>query len=560
MHLRLTLSALSAFAMITAAASAQPLRALAARPHPFAIITAQASAQPAAPAAEPTRVYLANDDHTDFMWTADADTYHRVFVEMFDFHLKLADETAANPSPYRARFNADGSLWLAAYEQRKSPAEFARLIARIKDGTISVPLNTLVSCFGGQPVEAVLRGLYYAGRIERAHDLRFPLAIAMENQTLPLGLASLFAGSGARYSWRGVCACASRLTKPVLGERTREVYWYTGPDGRKLLLKWYSFGAHNIGGYVEAGEPLDALRYIAADAGFLRRHVDPVTWQPYRVFGLFGFGGDDLARKTGVTPPPEVPGVPGLHKVVSGPYCEHFHVIAQRESTRERQVVVSNQLDYFADFERTHGATLPTKTVTYGNEWDLYSASMSETSARAKRAVEKLRTAELLATLVSLKFPDFMRRHAAARDRAFTDIGLFWEHNWTADGPVSRPQRAAWQDQLVAAQTVTAQTVPVSTGEPSVPPRSEVERKTDGATAAIVLNPFIVATEQDTGYQAQSTLAGTRLNTPVKDIGASVFIYTKDFLNGIGALFQSFGYGAIFAVLGLLYPLAAVIL
>jgi len=142
--------------------------------------------------------------------------------------------------------------------------------------------------------------------------------------------------------------------------------------------------------------------------------------------------------------------VPGLHKVVSGPYCEHFHVIAQRESTRERQVVVSNQLDYFADFERTHGATLPTKTVTYGNEWDLYSASMSETSARAKRAVEKLRTAELLATLVSLKFPDFMRRHAAARDRAFTDIGLFWEHNWTADGPVSRPQRAAWQNQLAA--------------------------------------------------------------------------------------------------------------
>lgn len=401
-------------------------------------------------AAEPTRVYLANDDHTDFMWTADADTYHRVFVEMLDFHLKLADETAANPSPYRARFNADGSLWLAAYELRKSPAEFARLIARIKDGTISVPLNTLVSCFGGQPVEAVLRGLYYAGRIERAHDLRFPLAIAMENQTLPLGLASLFAGSGARYSWRGVCACASRLTKPVLSERTREVYWYTGPDGRKLLLKWYSFGAHNIGGYVEAGEPLDALRYIAADAGFLRRHVDPVTRQPYRVFGLFGFGGDDLARKTGVTPPPEVPGVPGLHKVVSGPYCEHFHVIAQRESTRERQVVVSNQLDYFADFERTHGATLPAQSVTYGNEWDLYSASMSETSARAKRAVEKLRTAELLATLVSLKFPDFMRRHAAARDRAFTDIGLFWEHNWTADGPVSRPQRAAWQDQLVA--------------------------------------------------------------------------------------------------------------
>ena len=405
---------------------------------------------PALPAAEPVRIYLANDDHTDYMWTADADTYAKVFVDLLDFHLRLADETAAHPSPFRNRFNADGSLWLATYEQRKSPVDFARLIGRIKDGTISFPLNTVVSTFGGQPVEAVLRGLYYAGRIERAHDLRFPLAIAMENQTLPLGLASLFAGSGARYSWRGVCGCASKLPNRILGEREHEVYRWTGPDGQSLLLKWYSLGPHNIGGYWEAGDPEKALDYVTADPGFLRRHVDPVTKQPYRVIGLFGFGGDDLARKPGVTPPPPTPGVPGLHKVVSSPYVDHFHVLAARHSGPGRQVVVSNELDYFADFEKSHGATLPAKTVTYGNEWDLYSASMAETSARAKRAVEQLRSAEFLATLVSLKYPAFMPRHAAARDRAFTNIGLFWEHNWTADGPISRGQRAAWQDEVVA--------------------------------------------------------------------------------------------------------------
>ncbi len=50
-----------------------------------------------------------------------------------------------------------------------------------------------------------------------------------------------------------------------------------------------------------------------------------------------------------------------------------------------------------------------------------------------------------------------------------------------------------------------------------------------------MLNPFVVSTERDTGYAASTTLAGTRLNTPVKDIGASVSIYTKDFLNDIGA-------------------------
>ncbi|MFZ4766375.1 MAG: hypothetical protein ACOYMN_15600 [Roseimicrobium sp.] len=422
--------------------------------HPFLLLLFIALLSFTGQAQEPKRIYIANDDHTDFMWTADADTYARTFVEMIDWHLKLADETEGNEPAYRNRFNCDGSYWLWNYEQRKTPAEFARLIERIKDGTISAPLNLVVSCYGGQPAEAVLRGMYYAGRLERRHGLRFRMAVAMEDQTLPLGLASLFAGAGAQYSWRGVCGCASKMDNKVLGERPREIYWWTGHDGQRLLLKWYSLSGPGVGGYWEAGAPGKAIAFVDGDAGFFKRYVDPKTGAPYQVAGLFGYGGDDLARKTGITPPPEIPGVPGLQKLVSSPYCDHFHVIAKQQSNEKRQVIVSNEQDFFEDFEKTHGATLDSQSVTYGNEWDLYSASMSETSARAKRAVEKLRSAELLAALVSLKFPDFMKRHTASRDRAFNAIGLFWEHNWTADGPISRPQRAAWQE-LIASEIET---------------------------------------------------------------------------------------------------------
>lgn len=63
-------------------------------------------------------------------------------------------------------------------------------------------------------------------------------------------------------------------------------------------------------------------------------------------------------------------------------------------------------------------------------------------------------------------------------------------------------------------------------------------KKIPSATTAetpVELSPFVVNATQDTGYQALSTLAGTRLNTPLKDLGASISIYTKDFLNDIGA-------------------------
>ena len=55
-------------------------------------------ALPGSTPAQPRRIYLANDDHTDFMWTADTETYAKVFVEMLDFHLALADETGTHAS------------------------------------------------------------------------------------------------------------------------------------------------------------------------------------------------------------------------------------------------------------------------------------------------------------------------------------------------------------------------------------------------------------------------------------------------------------------------------
>jgi outer membrane receptor protein involved in Fe transport len=55
------------------------------------------------------------------------------------------------------------------------------------------------------------------------------------------------------------------------------------------------------------------------------------------------------------------------------------------------------------------------------------------------------------------------------------------------------------------------------------------------ASDTVQLSPFVVNSSKDTGYQAMSTMAGTRLDTPLKDVGASISIYTKDFLEDIGA-------------------------
>ncbi len=365
------------------------------------------------------RIYIAPDDHTDYMWSADETTYRNVFLTMTDYYLNQMDATDGNPSPYQARWNADGSFWMWIYQQNRSASQFQRLINRINSGHFSVPLNALVLSNGGTPAEAVLRGMYYPGLIERQYNVDFPIAIAMENQTLPYGLPSLWAGSGARYSWKGVCGCASQTSH--LTNRDREIYYAGGRDGSRVLMKWNSLLLNDntlIGGYAEARDPHAAVNFVDNNTIFTSRY-------PFPIIGLFGKGHDDLITTD-----------------------NEFIIAAQELSNENRQVIVSNQLDFFQDFEANHGAGLETFSASFGNEWELYSASMSEVSARVKRATEKLRSADALAALVSLKNPSFMNKRIASRDKAMLNFGLYYEHNWTADGPVSRTARANWHRQI----------------------------------------------------------------------------------------------------------------
>lgn len=60
-----------------------------------------------------------------------------------------------------------------------------------------------------------------------------------------------------------------------------------------------------------------------------------------------------------------------------------------------------------------------------------------------------------------------------------------------------------------------------------------------GSTAPdtlVVLSPFEVNADKDTGYIPERDLSGTRLNTPLRDVAAPITVFTKELLDDIGAL------------------------
>lgn len=370
---------------------------------------------------KPKRIYLAPDDHTDYLWSASEAEYEKAFLEMIDYYLDLSDQTDSNPPNFQSRWNCDGSFWMWTYERNRSKDEFDRFIERVRDGHIGVPLQPLSVVLGGAPTEAIIRGLYYPGHVERRYHLRFPLAYAMENATMPLGLVSLWAGCGASYSWQGICRCDTALENA--GDREHDVYWWQGLDGSRILMKWNTMWKDNqhLGGYAEARDPSTIVDFVDTDERFITRY-------PYPVIGAFGKGWDDVKTLTG-----------------------EFITVAKDKSNPSRNVIVSNEVDFFRDFETTSAKDIPHYTASFGNEWELYCASFAELSARIKRAVEKLRTAEALSVLVCRKNPSFANGREKDRDQAWMNFGLFWEHNMGAVGrnPEIVNERTLWQRRLV---------------------------------------------------------------------------------------------------------------
>ncbi|MFT3869503.1 MAG: TonB-dependent receptor plug domain-containing protein [Nibricoccus sp.] len=64
----------------------------------------------------------------------------------------------------------------------------------------------------------------------------------------------------------------------------------------------------------------------------------------------------------------------------------------------------------------------------------------------------------------------------------------------------------------------------------AVEPTSTTNAKTETFSGedVVKLSPFEVTTEKDTGYKASNSLAGTRSNTPIKDIALNIQVFTKD--------------------------------
>ena len=77
----------------------------------------------------------------------------------------------------------------------------------------------------------------------------------------------------------------------------------------------------------------------------------------------------------------------------------------------------------------------------------------------------------------------------------------------------------------------TAPVAPGTTSNPAVPSRIEVE--TEGAKSPVVLSPFEVNSQKDSGFVAATAVAGGRLAIDLKDAPVAYSVLNKEFLDAL---------------------------
>jgi len=74
---------------------------------------------------------------------------------------------------------------------------------------------------------------------------------------------------------------------------------------------------------------------------------------------------------------------------------------------------------------------------------------------------------------------------------------------------------------------------PITGDRPNANAAPDVAPQTSASNDTVALSPFVVHSGRDLGYQATNTLAGSRLNSELRDTPAAISVFTKQFLEDI---------------------------
>ncbi|MBI4879864.1 MAG: fibronectin type III domain-containing protein [Planctomycetes bacterium] len=453
----------------------------------------------------PWTIHVVMDKHLDYMWDEANEQQTRDKMEALA-HLFLSaieqDKLTAFPHDEQTHFSFDQTIWWDVWEMER-PKEAARLESAEGSGHLGVGSLYTVLLTGCLGTEEMVRALYPARALERAHGAHVRCAVPMETSSIAWGLATVLAQSGSPYAVKGICNCAGQVNGgPQLGPDS--LFRWTGPDGSSVLLKWDHFSGDNqsFGGYAECyklwahGSDVDPLTPAQEQdiLSAISRFEGYGAAYPVDQIMLYGLGWDfwniGPARLTAT--------------------IRAWNADMQASGYEYPRLKNSRAEQFFLDVEQllaAHGAALPLHAGCFGADWEVWLLYHARACALARAAREQLVSAESLSAVAASLDPADAAAHRELIEEAYKRLLVFAEHTATSTSTMGSPYDAGPAGQLkkdCAQFAATAAELILDEAEHAIGARVRTGDQLEGETL-LVLN----ATQYGHDAVVETEVAGT---------------------------------------------------
>ena len=365
----------------------------------------------------PWEIHLLPHSHVDIGYSDPQPEVERKQWKNLRDAVELARKTASYPAEARFRWNVEG-LWSVESYLRQAPAEERRaFVDAVKQGSIGLQANYTNVLTGLMSPEELSHWTDAARQLRVEHGLP-PARSAMHADIPGLSWTSVraLAEGGVRYFSSGPNYMPGL---PDRGDRIGQTlnaladkpFWWVSPSGRDRLLFWMAGRGYSWFHGMNMGSLSGAGRTALLD--YLRELRDTYPWDMVQV--RYTIGGDNG---------PVDPKLPDI-------------VQTWNETFDAPRLVINTAEAMFAEFERRHGAKLPSYAGDMTPYWEDGAVSSAAEEAMARASAKRLVQAE---TVWSLRNPSaFPERDAA---EAWRQVLLWHEHTWGAADSISAPDRA----------------------------------------------------------------------------------------------------------------------
>ncbi|MBM3296147.1 MAG: hypothetical protein FJY83_00940 [Candidatus Aminicenantes bacterium] len=372
----------------------------------------------------PRLLYLLPHSHTDIGYS---DLQVKVEKDHWRFLLEAADlacRTEGYPEGARFKWNVE-VLWpLETFLRQAGAEERAAVIEAARRGRVEFQATLANVLTGVCPPEELVRLTDCARRLRREFGLAIDSAMITDIPGSLWTVVPALALAGVKYYSSGpnympfLPDGGDRIGHFSKAWADKPFYWLS-PSGREKVLFWtagrgYSwFHGLNMGELTMAGER-QILEYA--------RELEDASY-PYDIVQVrYTIGGDNGP------PDPRLPD----------------RVREWNERYESPRLVIATASEMFREFERRHGAEIPSFSGDLSPYWEDGYMSTTAESVMNRRAVARLLQAEAVWAMRNpAAFP------ADEFDEAWRQALLWDEHTWGAHNSVSEPDhpdvRAQWE-------------------------------------------------------------------------------------------------------------------